>query len=97
MSRPLEANRPRYPDRRRRPAHRLRRGDYVHDGLVPMTIIGFEPAAAGSVRVVGRLASGTTMRAVHPATRLLDVTRMIPVQPVRPRGHLSLISTEHPS
>lgn len=89
-------SRTRHRDRRRRPAYRLRRGDYVHDGLVPMTIVDFEPAAAGTVRVVGRLASGTTMRAVHPAERKLDVTRMIPVQPVRPRGHLSLISTEQP-
>ncbi|MBT2226295.1 hypothetical protein [Nonomuraea sp. NEAU-A123] len=84
----------RYADRRPRKAERLRVRDYVHDGLAPMMVVGFEDASPGSVRVVGRLASGTLIRAVHPATLELDVTRMIRVQPTRARGHLSLITTE---
>lgn len=73
--------------RKTRPAGALRVGDFIHDPLAPMRVTGFEAAAAGVVRVVGRMESGTTLRVQHPADRPLDVTR-------RTRGgHLRLICT----
>lgn len=86
----------RYRDRRPRKAHRLRLRDYVHDGLIPMKVVGFEAAGPGSVRIVGRLASGAEIRVVHPADLDLDVTRSIPVQPIRARGHFTLFQESSP-
>jgi hypothetical protein len=66
-----------------------------------MTIVDFEDAAPGCVRVVGVHPSGTLMRAMHPAGRELDVTRMIRFRPRRRRAdrdparrHLTLVTSE---
>lgn len=65
------------PDRQTRMAGCLKVDDYVHDELVSMRVVDFEPSWPGTVRVVGRIQSGTEMRATHPCRRKLDVTRLV--------------------
>lgn len=59
-------------DRRPRRAWTLCPGDYVHDGIAPMRVTGWD---AG--QLLGVTARGVAVRATHPPELLLDVTRLV--------------------
>lgn len=80
------------PDRRARRAADLQVDDFVHHPLAPVRVVGFQPSAPGTVRVVGRMASGTDITATHAASLLLDVTRLVDDVTVYAR-HLRLAAT----